>query len=43
MGPLGPLAPGDRPAAGTRNEHLSSYQYYWDAVIEHLPGEAERM
>lgn len=26
-----------------RNEHLSSYQYYWDAVIEHLPGEAERM
>jgi len=26
-----------------RNEHLSSYQFYWDAVIEHLPGEAERM
>ncbi|MDH6671398.1 hypothetical protein M2277_002048 [Paenibacillus sp. LBL] len=26
-----------------RNEHLSSYQYYWDAVIQHLPEEAEQM
>lgn len=26
-----------------RNEHLSSYQFYWDAVIEHLPEEAEQM
>ncbi|MEK4115226.1 SWIM zinc finger family protein [Paenibacillus sp. FSL W8-0919] len=26
-----------------RNEHLSRYQDYWDAVIEHVPEAAERM
>lgn len=25
------------------SEHLGSYQFYWDAVIEHLPEQAERM